>query len=94
MVCKVIINYFFSNVRRSTQSLPGSSKADAGLQEKLNAAADADVVVEIAKDAGFVISADELERAQAEVSEEDLEGVTGAGTKPTFFGWNNDQCKY
>ncbi len=53
-------------------------KADAGLQEKLNAAADSDAVVAIAKEAGFVISADELERSQAEISEEDLEGVAGA----------------
>ena len=54
-------------------------KADAGLQEKLNAAADADVVVAIAKAAGFVISAEELQRAQAgtEISEEELEDVAG-----------------
>ena len=52
-------------------------KADAGLQEKLKAAADADAVVAIAKAAGFVISAEELKRAQAEVSEEELEGVAG-----------------
>ena len=54
-------------------------KADAGLQEKLNAAADADAVVAIAKAAGFVISADELQRAQAgtEISEDELESVAG-----------------
>ena len=56
-------------------------KADAGLQEKLNAAADADAVALIAKEMGFVISAEELQRAQAgsEVSEEELEGVVGGG---------------
>ena len=52
-------------------------KADAGLQEKLNAAADADAVVAIAKAAGFVIFAEELQRSQAEVSEMDLEGIAG-----------------
>ena len=58
-------------------------KADAGLQEKLKAAGDADAVVGIAKEAGFVILAEELQRAQAvisevsEVSEEELEGVAG-----------------
>ena len=52
-------------------------KADAGLQEQLKAAGDADAVVAIAKQAGFVISAEELKRAQAEVSEEELEGVAG-----------------
>jgi len=52
-------------------------KADAGLQEKLKAAGDADAVVAIAKAEGFVISAEEIERAQADVSEEELEGVAG-----------------
>jgi len=52
-----------------------SVKADAGLQEKLKAAADAEAVVAIAKDAGFVISADELKKFEVEVSEEELEGV-------------------
>jgi len=63
-------------------------KADAGLQEKLNAAADPDAVVEIAKEAGFVISADELERRPAEISEEELEGVAG-GTYPTPLSGQN-----
>ena len=52
-------------------------KADAGLQEQLKAAGDADAVVAIAKAAGFLISAEELQRAQAEISEEELEGVSG-----------------
>ncbi len=54
-------------------------KADAGLQEKLKAAGDTDAVVALAKAAGFVISAEELKRAQAEISEEELEGVAGGG---------------
>ena len=54
-------------------------KADAGLQEKIKAAADADAdaVVTIAKAAGFVISAEELKKSQAELSDEELEGVAG-----------------
>ena len=52
-------------------------KADEGLQEKLKAAGDADAVIAIAKAAGFAISADELKKAQSEISEEELEGVTG-----------------
>ena len=66
-------------------------KSDAGLQEKLNAAADLDAVVEIAKDAGFMISAEELQRAQAEVSEEELEGVAGGGA--TLGGVQAGGCK-
>ena len=54
-------------------------KANEGLQEQLKAAADADAVVAIAKAAGFAISAEELPRAQAEISEEELEGVAGGG---------------
>ena len=52
-------------------------KGDTSLQEKLKAAADADAVVSIAKEAGFSISADDLKKAQSELSEEELEGVAG-----------------
>ena len=59
--------------------------ADAGLQEQLKAAADTDAVVEIAKAAGFVISVEELEalmlKAQAEISENELQGVAGGGER-------------
>ena len=61
-------------------------KADAGLQEKLKAAADADAVVAIAKAAGFVISAEELKRAQADLSDEELEGVAGGMFVLCVFG--------
>ena len=54
-------------------------RADAGLQEKLKAAGDTDAVVAIAKSAGFLISVEVLKRAQADVSEEELEGVAGGG---------------
>jgi predicted ribosomally synthesized peptide with nif11-like leader len=52
-------------------------KANEGLQGKLKAAGDADAVIAIAKAAGFAISADELKKAQSEISEEELGGVTG-----------------
>ena len=52
-------------------------KADTSLQEKLKAAADADAVLEIAKEAGFSISTADLEKAQSELSEEELEGLAG-----------------
>jgi predicted ribosomally synthesized peptide with nif11-like leader len=52
-------------------------KADAGLQEKLKASGDAEAVVGIAKDAGFAISALELQKAQAELTDEELEDVAG-----------------
>jgi predicted ribosomally synthesized peptide with nif11-like leader len=52
-------------------------KADAGLQEKLKAAGDADAVVAIAKSVGFAISAEDLAKAQAGLSDEELGGVAG-----------------
>jgi len=56
-------------------------KDDAGLQEKLKGAADLDVLLAIAKDAGFDISKVAWLRYQAnqtlELSDEELEGVSG-----------------
>ena len=52
-------------------------KADAVLEEKLNAAADVDAVVAIAKAAGFVISAEDLNNALGEISDLELEGAAG-----------------
>ena len=52
-------------------------KADTSLQEKLKAAADADAVTAIAKEAGFNVSADDLTKAQSELSDQELEGVAG-----------------
>ena len=48
------------------------------------AAGDADAVVAIAKSAGYVISAEELQKAEVDVSEEELEGVAGGLTE---FYW-------
>ncbi|MDA7432014.1 Nif11-like leader peptide family natural product precursor [Synechococcus sp. AH-601-O06] len=52
-------------------------QGDTSLQEKLKAAADADAVAAIAREAGFSISTDDLTKAQSELSEEELEGVAG-----------------
>ena len=55
-------------------------KGDTSLQEKLNGAADADAVVEIAKAAGFVITAEDIQSMQSstfELSDEELEGAAG-----------------
>ena len=52
-------------------------KSDTSLQEKLKAAADANTVAAIAKEAGFSISADDLTKAQSELSDEELTAVNG-----------------
>ena len=65
-------------------------KADTSLREKLKGAADADAALAITKEAGFMISTDDLKNAQSEISDEELEaaagGYWGQGTldnKPT-----------
>ena len=52
-------------------------QADPSLQEKLKASTDADAIATIAKEAGFEISAEEIKRAQSELSDEQLDGVAG-----------------
>ena len=52
-------------------------KDDSRLQEKLKAAADTDAVVAIAKGAGFSISPDDIDNAQSELSDEEMENVAG-----------------
>ena len=61
-------------------------KADTSLQEKLKAAADANAVAAIAKEAGFSISADDLTNAQSELSDVDLEGVAGGASVVGCWG--------
>ena len=57
-------------------------KADTSLQEKLKAAADADAALAIAKEAGFAITAEDIQSMQSstDLSDEELEGVAGGGT--------------
>ena len=62
-------------------------KSDMSLQEKLKKAADNDAIVAIAKEAGFTISSDNLNTAQSNLSEEELEAV--AGGFGTFLGGCN-----
>ena len=60
-----------------------NAQGDISLQEKLKAAADADAVAAIAKEAGFMISADDINKAQSvitELSDEAVGNVTGAGS--------------
>ena len=55
-------------------------KGDTSLQEKLNAAASPEAVMEIAKEAGFSITAEDIQSMQSapgEVSDEELEGASG-----------------
>jgi len=63
-------------------------KGDTNLQKKLKAAADANAVAAIAKEAGFSISADDLKSAQpTELSDKELEGVAGGEPTPWDPEW-------
>ena len=65
-------------------------KADTSLQEKLNGAADADTVVEIAKEAGFVITAEDIQSMQSatrELSDEELDGAAGGNR---YLEWSSE----
>ena len=57
---------------------------DTILQEKFKAAADSNAILTIAKDAGFSISADDLDNAPIKLSEEELEGVAAGAASQTL----------
>ena len=57
-------------------------KADTSLQEKLRAAASAEAGLEIAKEAGFSITAEDIQSMQSpELSDDELEGKAGGADK-------------
>ena len=64
-------------------------KADTSLQEKLKAAGDVDAALAIATEAGFSISADDLKNAQSELSDEELEGLSG-GYGNSYLGYGHN----
>ena len=56
------------------------AKADTSLQDKLKAAASPEAAIEIAKEAGFAITAEDIQSMQSatvELSDEELEGASG-----------------
>ena len=59
-------------------------KGDTSLMEKLQAAASPEAAIEIAKDAGFAITAEDIQSMQSatvEVSDEELEGAAGGNRR-------------
>ena len=76
------------------KAFPEKIKSDPSLQERLKAVTDSDEVLAIAKEAEFSISADDLQNTQSELSEEELEGVTGGhgGTWHWYFEGLGPAC--
>lgn len=66
------------------KALQEAARCDPKLQEQLNAAVDTDAVIAVAKLAGFIVSAEDLNRAEVELSDEELGAVAGGG------GFNQD----
>ena len=72
-------------------------KTDTALQEKLKAAADADAALAIAKEAGFAITAEDIQSMQSatDLSDKELEGVAGGyvckDTGVPGEVWNTDK---
>ena len=74
-------------------------KGDTSLQEKLKAAASPEAAIEIAKEAGFAITAEDIQSMQSamvELSDEELEGAAGGrgcdgwcgtGAPPGSMAW-------
>ena len=62
-------------------------KTDAGLQKKLKAAADADAALAIAKEAGFAITAEDIQSMDSatSLSDEELEAVDAAKGCTTMY---------
>ena len=56
-----------------------ATQADSALQQKLQGVTDLGAIVVIAKEAGFTISVEELQAAQMELSDEQLDGAAGGG---------------
>jgi len=72
-----VVNVLIAMSEEQLKAFQEAVKADAVLQEKLNAA-DAEAVVVIAQEAGFNISVEDLEvQSSQDLSEEELESVAG-----------------
>ena len=70
-------------------------KADTIFQEKLKQAASPEAALEIAKSAGFSITAEDIQSMQpetVELSDDELEGAAGGGYDPG--GWIDGAARY
>ena len=59
-------------------------KADTSLQDQLKAAASPEAAIDIAKAAGFSITAEDMQSSTVELLDEELEGAAG-GRRATFY---------
>ena len=72
-------------MRRALKAFLEKVKADTSLQEKLKAAASQEAALEIAKEAGFSITAEDIQSMQSAtvvLSDEELEEASGGRRRP------------
>ena len=62
------------------------AKADTSLQDKLKAASTPEAAIDIAKEAGFAITAEDIQSMQStvELSDEELDGAAGGRRRPPW----------
>ena len=68
------------------QAFLENAKNDQTLLEKLKTAPDPASVIEIAKDAGYIFSVENLDNLSIEISDDELESASG-GQKPGVNTW-------
>ena len=66
-------------------------KGNSSLQERLKAASDEHAIVSIAKDEGFMFSVEDLKNTKLDLSEKELEGLSG-GIYRTMGGDRMPNC--
>ena len=74
---------YFPLSEEQLKSFLAKVKDDTSLQEKLKGAADADAALAIAKEAGFAITAQDIQSMQSstDLSDEELEAVAGGNCR-------------
>ena len=71
-------------------------KGDTTLQEKLKAAGSNEAALKIAKDAGFAITAEDIQSMQSatvELSDAELEGAAGGWRRTGICGGGGGSCQ-
>ena len=64
-------------MQNQLQAFLAALSEDVSLQVSLRAAADLDAVVAIARDAGFVITVEQITQLQSDLSDSELSAITG-----------------
>ena len=68
-------------------------KSETELQDKLKAAASPEAAIEIAKAAGYSITADDIQTQPVELSDDELDGTAG-GRETARAGCKANRCNF